>query len=144
MFHHKCLFWYLRGLKIKGDSYPDSLDSVAVGLGKTFAWCDWCNAGFRNTATRAQFFNLILRVYFKANRKYLLVQSGQRMGGNHIPDAPQLHIVRGGIGWAKSQRSLQKGLHTRPKAQSSQALAPFSGGGRSRQSVAIEGQSIIS
>ena len=72
------------------------------------------------------------------------MQSGQRMGGNHTPDAPQLHIINGGIDWAKSQRSLQKGLHIRPKTQSSQALAPFSGGGRSRQSLAIEGQSIIS
>ena len=33
----------------------------------------------------------------KVKKKYLLVQSGQRMGGNHVPDAPQLHIVNGGI-----------------------------------------------
>ena len=75
-------------------------------------------------------------------KKDLLVQSGQRMRGNHIPVAPQLHIVNGGIFWAKSQSSLQKGLHIRPNSQSSQALAPFLGGGMSMQSFAIEGQNI--
>ena len=70
--------------------------------------------------------------------KYLLAQSGQRMDGNHIPDAPQLHVVNGGIALVNSQRSLQKGLHIRPKAQASQAFAPFSGGRRSRQSFAVD------
>ena len=75
-------------------------------------------------------------------KKYLLVQSGQRLGGSHLPDAPQLHIECGGNSWAKSHWSLQKGLHIRPRAQSSQALAPFCGGGRSMQFFAIEGQDI--
>ena len=76
-------------------------------------------------------------------KKDLLVQSGQRMRGNHTPVAPQLHIVNGGIFRAKSQRSLQKGLHIRPKAQSSQAMAPFSGGRLSMQSLAIERQNTL-
>ena len=75
---------------------------------------------------------------FCEEKKYLLVQSGQRMGGNHIPDAPQIHIVNGGIALVNSQRSLQEGIHIRPKTQSSQAFAPFSGGRRSRQSFAVD------
>ena len=67
---------------------------------------------------------------------YSLVQSGQRLLGNHFPDAPQLHTAYDCSCWVKSHLSLQNGAHIRPRAQSSQALAPFLGGGSSMQSFA--------
>lgn len=134
MLHNETFFWYLsrvtNKIALKGESYPGSLDNVPVGLGKRFTWCDGCNAGLESCDM-----SLVLKFNF-ANKKHLPVQSGKRLDGDHIPDAPQIHIVNGGIAWVNSQRSLQKGLHTRPKAQSSQAVAPFSGGRRSRQSLA--------
>ena len=67
---------------------------------------------------------------------YLLVQSGQRVRGNHVPEAPQTHIDVSS-GRVKSNWSLQNGVHSRPMAQSSQAFAPRSGGFKSMQGFAV-------
>ena len=66
----------------------------------------------------------------------LLEQSGQRPGGNHLPVPPQIQNAYGGRRWLKSHWSLHNGLHIRPKFQSSQAFAPFLGGGKSGHSLA--------
>lgn len=65
----------------------------------------------------------------------LLEQSGQRPGGNHFPVPPQIQSANGKR-WLKSHWSLHNGLHIRPKFQSSQAFAPFFGGGKSGHSLA--------
>ena len=68
---------------------------------------------------------------------YLLEQSGHRNGGNHVPDDPHTHITYAGNGVVKSQLLLHEGEQNLPNAQSSQAFAPFLGGGRSMQSFAV-------
>ena len=68
---------------------------------------------------------------------HLLEQSGHRVGGDHVPDAPHAHIANGDSRWAKSQLLLQEGVQNLPNIQSSQAFAPFLGGGRSMQSFAV-------
>ena len=65
----------------------------------------------------------------------LLEQSGQRPGGNHFPVPPQIQSANGKRR-LKSHWSLHNGLHIRPKFQSSQAFAPFFGGGKSGHSLA--------
>ena len=70
---------------------------MPVGLGKIFTRYDWCIASLESCDMRSElkFNSRILLANVK--KKDLLVQSGQRMRGSHIPVAPQLHIVNGGI-----------------------------------------------
>lgn len=59
----------------------------------------------------------------------LLVQSGQRFTGNHVPEDPQVQgLTSFHTGSLKSYRMLQNGTHILPNIQSSQALPPFLGG----------------
>lgn len=79
---------------------------------------------------------------YKTALFYLLEQSGHRVEGDHVPDAPQTHVTNGGSAWAKSHLLLHEGVQNLPNAQSSQAFAPFLGGGRSIQSFAVSRQII--
>lgn len=71
----------------------------------------------------------------RASLTTLLVQSGKRWDGFHIPFSPQVHTSSNIFG-EKVHSSLHNGMQKRPKIQSSHALAPLFGAVRFLQALA--------